>query len=82
LRVKAADKLRIYVSNEESGEITVVDTEAGQVLENISVGKRPCGIKLAPDGKFVYVTCEGDSEVVAIDTATSKSCPTCSIGSV
>lgn len=59
LRGHAANKLRIYVSNEDSGEITVVDPGAGQVLERISVGKRPRGIKLAPDGKLLYVALSG-----------------------
>ena len=59
LHAQAADKLRIYVSNEDSGEITVVDPGAGQVLQRINVGKRPRGIKLSPDGKFLYVALSG-----------------------
>ena len=59
LHVQAADKLRIYVSNEDSGEITVVDPGAGQVLQRLNVGKRPRGIKLSPDGKFLYVALSG-----------------------
>jgi YVTN family beta-propeller protein len=56
---KAADKLRIYVSNEDSGEITVLDPDPGQILQHISVGKRPRGIKLALGGKLLYVALSG-----------------------
>src|SRR6202162_1627534 len=59
LPAAAADGLRIYVSNEDSGEITLVDPAAGQVLQRLSVGKRPRGIKLAPDGKLLYVALSG-----------------------
>jgi YVTN family beta-propeller protein len=59
LRAEAAEKLRIYISNEDSGEITIIDPEAGQVLGRISVGKRPRGIKLSPDGKLLYVALSG-----------------------
>ena len=59
LRGEAADRLRIYVSNEDSGEITVIDPASGQVLQRISVGKRPRGIKLAPNGKLLYVALSG-----------------------
>jgi YVTN family beta-propeller protein len=59
LPAKAADKLRIYVSNEDSGEITVLDPAAGQVLQRLSVGKRPRGIKLSPDGKLLFVALSG-----------------------
>jgi YVTN family beta-propeller protein len=59
LRAQAADQLRIYVSDEDSGEITIVDPGAGQVVERISVGKRPRGVKLAPDGKRLYVALSG-----------------------
>lgn len=56
----AADGLRIYVSNEDSGEISVLDPSgAGQVLQRLSVGKRPRGIKLAPDGRLLYVALSG-----------------------
>lgn len=59
LRAEGTDKIRVYISTEDSGEIVVIDPEANQVLERISVGKRPRGIKLAPDGKLLYVALFG-----------------------
>jgi len=56
---RAADGPRIYVSNEDSGEITLVDPGTGQFLKRIGLGKRPRGIKLAPGGKLLYVARSG-----------------------
>src|ERR1700732_3811145 len=58
-RTQAAETPRIYVSNEDSGEITVVEPPTGQILRRIHVGKRPRGIKLTLDGKLLYVALSG-----------------------
>src|SRR5437773_10121541 len=50
---------RLYVSAEDSGEIVVVDPATAAVTGRIPVGKRPRGIKLAPDGKRLYVALSG-----------------------
>jgi YVTN family beta-propeller protein len=42
---------RLYISNEESGDVAVLDTASLRVVARISVGKRPRGIKLSPDGR-------------------------------
>jgi YVTN family beta-propeller protein len=55
----ARAKTEVYVSGEESGEIIVVDVDAGQVAARIPVGKRPRGIKLSRDGKLLYVALSG-----------------------
>ena len=34
--------------------------------------EEPEGVTMRPDGREVYVTCEGTNEVFAIDTATAK----------
>jgi len=64
------DGKTLYVSNEETAEVTVLDLATSKVKKRVGVGKEPEGVTVRPDGKFVYVTCEGDGEVVAIDTAT------------
>lgn len=68
----SSDGKTLYISNEETSEVTVLDVATGKVLKKIPVGREPEGVTFRPDGKFVYVTCEGDSEVAAIDTATFK----------
>jgi YVTN family beta-propeller protein len=47
------------VSAEQSGEIVVVDPIAAQVLQRIPVGKRPRGLVLSRDGRYLYVAKSG-----------------------
>src|SRR5215467_2782150 len=49
----------ICVSNEKSGDITVLEGGTWKVLATIPVGKRPRGITASPDGKTVYVALSG-----------------------
>jgi YVTN family beta-propeller protein len=55
----AAPAFEVYVSNEKSGDVTVIDGANFNVLATISVGKRPRGIHSSPDGKSVYVALSG-----------------------
>ena len=55
----AAGGFEVYVSNERSGDITVIDGASFQVIATIPVGKRPRGIHASPDGKTVYVALSG-----------------------
>jgi YVTN family beta-propeller protein len=56
---QAAPQYQVYVSNERSGDVTVIDGGGHQVLGTIAVGKRPRGIHASPDGKTVYVALSG-----------------------
>src|SRR5882762_10767948 len=49
----------VYVSNERSGDITVIDGATDEVVATFRVGKRPRGIHAAPDGKRLFVTLSG-----------------------
>ena len=66
------DGKTLYISNEETAEVTVLDVTTRKVVQRVAVGREPEGVTVRPDGKVVYVTCEGDGDVVAIDTATRK----------
>jgi YVTN family beta-propeller protein len=55
----AAQNYQVYVSNERSGDVTVIDGSDHKVLATIPVGKRPRGIHAGPDGKTVYVALSG-----------------------
>jgi YVTN family beta-propeller protein len=55
----ANDNYQIYVSNEKSGDVTVINGSDNQVLATIPVGKRPRGIHGSPDGKTVYIALSG-----------------------
>lgn len=56
---RAADNYQIYVSNERSGDVTVIDGASLKAVATIPVGKRPRGIHASPDGSTVYVALSG-----------------------
>src|ERR1700722_1723077 len=56
---QASQNYQVYVSNEKSGDVTVINGSDNQVLGTIPVGKRPRGIHASPDGKTVYVALSG-----------------------
>src|SRR6266498_844221 len=49
----------VFVSNERSGDVTVIDGSTDAVVASIPVGKRPRGIHATPDGQRVFVTLSG-----------------------
>ncbi|MEO9191011.1 MAG: hypothetical protein ABI224_13590, partial [Acetobacteraceae bacterium] len=55
----ASQNFQIFVSNERSDNITVIDGRDNRVIGTIPVGKRPRGIHASPDGKTVYVALSG-----------------------
>lgn len=50
---------RAYVSNEDGHSVTVIDTDKGEALATVPVGKRPRGLKLSRDGSRLYVAVSG-----------------------
>ncbi|MES1165981.1 MAG: beta-propeller fold lactonase family protein [Verrucomicrobiota bacterium] len=63
------DGKTLYVSNEETAEMTVLDLAGVAPPRKVPIGKEPEGVTVRPDGKVVYVTSEEDSVVVVVDTA-------------
>ena len=59
IRTDAQSQYRIIVSNEKSGDITVIDSADYKVSATIPVGKRPRGVHVSPDGTKVYVALSG-----------------------
>jgi YVTN family beta-propeller protein len=57
--VLQAATYQIFVTNERSGDVTVIDGDDLKVTATIPVGKRPRGIHVSPDGKVVYVALSG-----------------------
>jgi YVTN family beta-propeller protein len=55
----SAAGFQVYVTNERSGDLTVIDGATFKVVKTIPVGKRPRGIHTSPDGKTVYVALSG-----------------------
>jgi YVTN family beta-propeller protein len=54
-----APSYQIAVSNEKSGDVTLISGSDFKVVATIPVGKRPRGIQSSPDGKTVYVAMSG-----------------------
>src|SRR5882672_3161092 len=50
---------RIYVTNEVSGDLTVIDSGTLKVISTVPLGKRPRAIHPSPDGKTLYVALSG-----------------------
>src|SRR5882757_2071806 len=50
---------RIYVTNEVSGDMTVIDSASYKTIATIPLGKRPRGIHASPDRKTLYVALSG-----------------------
>src|SRR6266513_6193180 len=49
----------VFVSNERSGDVSIIDGATDDVVATFKVGKRPRGIHAASDGKRVFVTLSG-----------------------
>ena len=49
----------VCVSNERSGDVTLIDAQSLQVLATVPVGKRPRGIHPSADGKLLFVALSG-----------------------
>jgi YVTN family beta-propeller protein len=50
---------RLYVTNEGSNDLSIVDVRTGQVVQTVAVGKRPRGVRLSPDHRRLYVAVSG-----------------------
>ena len=72
----APDGKRVYVTNVDSGSVSVIDTTLNTVVETISVsspsnGLGPDNVAVAPDGKRVYMTSGNSNSFAVIDTTTT-----------
>src|SRR5688500_12003340 len=63
----AAAELRVFVTNEKSDDVTVIEAASGRVLATIPVGKRPRGVTASPDGRLIYVSNSNSDSVSVID---------------
>ena len=50
---------RSYVTNEVSGDMTIIDSGTSNVIATVPLGKRPRGIHPSPDRKTIYVALSG-----------------------
>ena len=50
---------RVYVTNERSGDLTVIAGGTHEVLATVPLGKRPRGIAVSPDRRQLFVALSG-----------------------
>ncbi len=48
-----------YITNFNSGDVSVIDTATKAVVATVPVGSIPFGVAVTPNGAFVYVVNEG-----------------------
>jgi YVTN family beta-propeller protein len=58
-RSASESALRVYVTNEMSGDLTIIDPQARRVIGRVALGKRPRGIVPSPDGRLLYIALSG-----------------------
>jgi len=63
----SGDGRRLYVSEEDSARLAVLDASSGRVLATVPVGREPEGVRVSPDGRWVLVTSEEDNTVTIVD---------------
>src|SRR6185295_4019504 len=56
---KPAATYHVYVTNEGSNNVSVIDPTTNEVTATVNVGKRPRGVHGSPDGKTLYVALSG-----------------------
>jgi YVTN family beta-propeller protein len=74
------DGARIYVSNEGSNWVAVVDAATMKKLSEVPVGREPNQIALSPKGDRLWVTNHADATVSLISTATPALEKTIAVG--
>jgi YVTN family beta-propeller protein len=50
----------VYVADEGSNSVSVIDTDSLKRVATIAVGRAPHNVQIAPDGKLAWVTNEGE----------------------
>jgi YVTN family beta-propeller protein len=73
-QVPELSSLLIYVTNEGSDNVSVINRQSGDVVATVMVGKKPRGVALSLDRKRprVYVANSGSDSVSVIDPTTNK----------
>jgi YVTN family beta-propeller protein len=58
-QASAPTDYRVYVTNERSGDLTVIDGTSFEAISTMALGKRPRGIQPGPHGKKLYIALSG-----------------------
>jgi len=66
------DGRRLFISNEDSGTLTVLNVSTGAIEASVAVGKEPEGVRVTPDGRWVVVTSESGNAISIVDPHSLK----------
>src|SRR5215216_3323703 len=72
--------VRAFVTNWAGTDVSVIDPERGRLIANIKTGSQPHGVAIAPDGRAVYVSKEGDGTLSFINPAKNEVVATIQVG--
>lgn len=61
-----------FATNQQSSNISVIDTETNSVISTIAVGKEPAGVSVGNEGNLVFVSNPGDGTVLVIDARSGE----------
>ncbi len=62
----------MYVSNEYSHQLSVIDLQERKLVRQVDTGRRPVDVSLAPGGKVLFVANYGEGRVTVYDTESFK----------
>src|SRR5215218_608997 len=71
----------VFVSNEGTSQVTVLDGATGRVEGQLATGPRPRGMAFSPDGKTLYVAASNANRIEAWDVHSLKRVATYASGS-
>jgi YVTN family beta-propeller protein len=57
--VQSASAYRVMVTNEFSGDLSVIDGATHRLITTVALGKRPRGVRVSPDGRWLYIALSG-----------------------
>jgi YVTN family beta-propeller protein len=69
----SADSRRLYIANEDTGQLSVVDVETNALVQAVAIGSEPEGVALSPDGTIAFVASETGNRIDLVDTASNAS---------
>ncbi len=68
----SGDGETLYVSNEDSSQVSAIDVTGRKPSRSGTVGDQPEGVAVSRDGRRVFVACEGADAVLLLDAGTLK----------
>ena len=69
----SADGKQIWAANAQDGTVSIIDFAAKKVTDTLSANVRSANrLKFTPDGKLVFISCLGGSDLVVLDAHTHR----------